>query len=79
MSLTTIHPFLPKFNSDLDLDIEQKARLHAVKAMRYALDKTMNQLNNGELLVDGSMGNNNVICDVFQYHVNTYLDDNLTT
>jgi hypothetical protein len=77
MSLTTIHPFLPKFNSDLDPDIEQKCRLHAVKAMRYALDKTLNQLNNGELLVKGSMGNNNGICGVFQYHVNAYLDDNV--
>jgi hypothetical protein len=79
MSLPAITSFLPKHNSDIDLDIEQKARLHAVKAMRYALDKTMNQLNNGELLVDGSMGNNNVICDVFQYYVNAYLDDNLIT
>lgn len=79
MSLPTITSFLPEYNPDIDADIDHTCRIHAVKGMQHALNKTLDQLNNGELLVKGSMGNNNGICGVFNYHITAYLYANAFT
>ena len=78
MTLPTIHSFLPEYNTDIDPDIDHNCRVHVVKGMQYTLSETLNQLNNGQLLVEGSIGNNNGICGVFNFHLNHYLDTNVS-
>lgn len=69
MTLPTITSFLPDSKGEID----QSVNLAAVEAIRYALSKTMNQYNNGELFIEGSIGNQHGICGVFQHHIDHYL------